>query len=104
SDVPAVPSRRCAPWKFWGTTLWSLAIVLAGTITSVVSTIAVLTWLDPPDLDIQALMDFLYARTSALIVIVCAAAVACFAVLALAVRLSGLGMKDYLGLIWPRHR
>jgi CAAX protease family protein len=101
-DLTAPLSSRAGPWKFWGTTLWGIAIGAGFFLFAVVASVAVLIVLrTDPNLPFDALLrshrEVLYAATAAGIV-------GEFAVIALAVWLSKLGMQDYLGLIRPRWR
>jgi CAAX protease family protein len=100
---PVAPPR--GPWLFWATTLWGIAIVATSMAVGVVGLFVALTWLHPgPYRSKQELQQFLYSDGDLLYAVVGAAAVGAFAVLALAVRLSRLGMREYLGLIVPRGR
>jgi membrane protease YdiL (CAAX protease family) len=92
-------------WKFWGTTLWGLAIVAVLVGVGIVGVFATLLSIDVgadlSDSDLQAL---LYSDPKILLGIFGPAFVVAFGVIALAIRLSRIPMRDYLGLILPRGR
>jgi len=100
----AAPSPA-GPWKFWGTTLWGLAIIATMVIVGSGGTFAGLLWLKPdPNLTMPQL-EALILSNSLLLAVIFGAAMACaLAVLLLAVRLSGLSAREYLGLTLPRRR
>ncbi len=101
----SVPPQRGGPWKFWGTTLWGLAIIATMVVVGSGGTFTGLLWLKPdPNLTMPQL-EALILSNSVLLSVIFGAAIACaLAVLLLAVRLSGLGARDYLGLTLPRRR
>jgi uncharacterized protein len=91
------------PWKFWGTTLWGLAILAVGVIVCVIGIVALLFQLDPgPDLSEEQLTQLLLSHAMALVVIFALGYGFAGAILLLAVRLSRLSMRDYLALRLPR--
>ncbi len=101
TSVPASP--RGGPWKFWGTTLWGIAILTASFVVGSFGMFAALIWLQPnPNLTQPELMQLLYAHVGLLAAAVAAALLAGFADITLAVRQSRLGIKNYLGLVLPR--
>jgi uncharacterized protein len=101
TSVPASP--RGGPWKFWGTTLWGIAILTASFVVGSLGMFAALIWLQPDsNLTQPELMQLLYTHVELLVAAVAAALLAGFAVIALAVRLSRLGTKNYLDLVLPR--
>lgn len=92
-------------WKFWGTTLWGLAIIATFTLVGIAGVVAVLFRLDPgPDLDQRQLVQLLFAHGGLLFAVLASAHAGALAVVALAVRLSRVGMRSYLALEWPRPR
>ncbi len=108
SPQGAAPERTApkgAFWKFWGTTLWGIAILAVFMVAGGVAVFACLVWLDPgaglPD---DEPLRLLYSNGVTLFAIASTAFFGAFAVMALAVRLSGVGMRDYLGLHAPRGR
>jgi len=103
-SADAAPSPA-GPWKFWGTVLWSIAILAVMMVVGAGSTFAALLWLNPdPNLSVQQLHDLILSKTVLLSATFAAATVSGLAVLALAVRLSRLSAKDYLGLMLPQRR
>jgi uncharacterized protein len=102
AKMPAPAPPRAGPWKFWGTTLWALASGAGFFVGAVIATFAVLVRLNPDaslpfDTLLRSHREIVYAAVGA-------GMVGTFAVIALAVRLSKLGMREYLGLIQPRLR
>jgi len=103
-SAAAIPSPA-GPWKFWGTVLWSVAILAAMMIVGGGGTFAALLWLNPdPNLSVQQLHDLILSKTVLLSGVFGAATVSGLLVLALAVRLSRLSAMDYLGLALPQRR
>jgi uncharacterized protein len=100
--APALPGRR---WKFWGTTLWAVAILATFVVVTIAGLFAMVLWLNP---DIEGAGDqlsgLLRAKPGVGATVFGAALVGATAVLALAVRMSRVGMREYLGLVWPRAR
>ena len=93
---------RAGYWKFWGTTLWLIAIIAAFMIVEIAVMVAEMVGLG---IDYAEMQKALYAHGALLLsAAIGAAAVSAFAVLALAVRLSRIGMRDYLGLVLPQWR
>ena len=91
------------PWKFWATTLWSLAIVGVGIVVGALTTFVILLQLNPdPDLPLPEVKALLSAKPGMMPAILSVTVASGLAMLLLAVRLSGLRMRDYLGLIAPR--
>lgn len=98
----AAASSRAGYWKFWGTTLWLVAIIAAFMIVEIAAMVAEMVGLG---IDYSEMRKALYAHGALLLsTAIGAAAVSAFAVLALAVGLSRMGMRDYLGLVLPRWR
>ena len=106
SERTAEPRGRVAGyWKFWGTTLWGLAIIASFAIIGFGGVFGELVWLDPgPSATPEDLVAALFDHRALLLTIIAAAVAGELAILALAVRLSGVGMQDYLGLVLPRPR
>jgi membrane protease YdiL (CAAX protease family) len=101
-ELAAPAPRRAGPWKFWGTTLWGMAICAGFFVCGVIATLVIFIVLDPePNLSPRELLrshgEILYAAVGAGII-------GEFAMVALAVRLSNLGIRDYLGFTPPRWR
>jgi membrane protease YdiL (CAAX protease family) len=102
-------SPRAGYWKFWGTTLWLIAIMAAFLIVEIIVMVAGVVWLgldsglDLSKSEIHKQLLFAHGALP-LSIAIGAATVSAFAVLALAVRLSRIGMRDYLGLILPQRR
>jgi membrane protease YdiL (CAAX protease family) len=93
---------RAGYWKFWGTTLWLIAIIAAFMIVEIAVMVAEMVGLG---IDYAEMRKALYAHGALLLsTAIGAAAVSAFAVLALAVRLSRIEMRDYLGLVLPQRR
>ncbi len=104
-SMEATPPPRAGPWKFWGTTLWGLAIIATMIVVGSGGTFAGLLWLNPdPNLTIPQLEALIFSNSLLLAAIFGAATIAALAVLLLAVRLSRLSVKDYLGLVLPQRR
>ena len=97
--APVVPAPR---WKFWGTTLWALAIMATFVVITIAGLFAMLVWLNP-DIDGSGVQinALLRARPGLGAAVFVSGFVGASAVLALAVRLSGVGMREYLGLVRP---
>jgi membrane protease YdiL (CAAX protease family) len=105
SSEPTAAERTGGPWKFWGTTLWGVAIAATWIICGALATAASLIRLNPPtDFSPDELRTFVFAHNEVLIAAVAAATVGAFAILALAVWLSRISLRDYLGLNRPRPR
>jgi membrane protease YdiL (CAAX protease family) len=107
--APEAASPRSGYWKFWGTTLWLVAIIAAYTIVGTIVVVAGVVWLGlGSGLDLsksEIHRQLLFAHGALPIsTAIGAAAASAFAVLALAVRLSRIGMRDYLGLVLPQWR
>jgi uncharacterized protein len=96
--APDLPAPGAGPWRFWATTAWGLAIVVAGMAAGIATALA-LQWLSPASSSADDL-SFLLARHPAAIIAGPAAAV--LLVLLLAVRLSRMDLRAYLGLSLPR--
>jgi uncharacterized protein len=97
---------RAGYWKFWGTALWGLAALAIFVIVGALGVFAGLVWLQPSsDLSQEDLYKVFLAHPAPLLFAPFSAAFAgLFAVLALAIRLSRVGARDYLGLKWPPAR
>jgi uncharacterized protein len=106
SERTAGPKHRAGGyWKFWGTTLWGLAIIASFAIIEFGGVFGALVWLDPGrSVTTEDVVAALFDHKGLLLTIFAVAIAGALAVLALAVRLSGLGMRDYLGLVLPGPR
>lgn len=110
SGIPIIPlaegpgARPRGPWKFWGTTAWAGGAVILSTVGSWMI-YQELTPIDPfIDPTADEWDELLHSQSVLLFVASSVMALIAFGVLALAVRLSGLGIRDYLGLKMPRWR
>jgi uncharacterized protein len=92
------PPTKIRQWKFWATTLW----VAASAVTFIVAGMAVALIVGAfPDSDhFGELKSHLGTKAAGWLIPWALG----FGVLALAIRLSGIGMREYLGLIQPRPR
>jgi membrane protease YdiL (CAAX protease family) len=98
------PTRR-GPWKFWGTALWGVAIAAAWIICGALATALTLIRLAPPtDFSQDELRAFVFSHDEVLISAIGSGTIGAFAMLALAVWLSRVSLRDYLGLKLPRPR
>lgn len=98
-------AKRVGYWKFWGTLVWSIAIMATLVIVGGIGVFVGLVWLDPGvEVPEDDLLPLVYSNGRILLFLTAAAFLSAFAVMALAVRLSGLGMREYLGLVIPRRR
>ena len=106
AEIPALqppPLPWVGPWKFWGTTLWCLAAVAAFFAVSVGGCVALLLWLGVATLSEAEMTDLIVKEHAPLLfAIISAGVIAATGVLALAIRLSHLGVKNYLGLFWAK--
>ncbi len=102
---PKAAPRRVGYWKFWGTLLWGAAILGVLIVVGGLAVFAGLTWLQPDaDVPDDAMLRLLYSNGKLLLVMASAPFLCAFGVMALAVRLSGIPMRDYLGLVMPKGR
>jgi membrane protease YdiL (CAAX protease family) len=104
--TPDIAAPKPQRWKFWGTTLWAVAMV--ATFMAVGAVLMFATMMvsidpatDPSDDYFRAL---LHSRQTLEIAAFAAAAACALGIMALAIRLAGIGMAEYLGLIRPRLR
>ena len=101
SPVTKVP-RRSGPWKFWGTILWCLAIVAAFLLVGVAGIFAMLIWLNAPaELTDAKMTEILSSHVPYVTATFGASLIAALTTLALAVHLSRLSARTYLGLVIP---
>jgi uncharacterized protein len=102
---PPPVTSPAGPWKFWGTTLWGLAMLAVGLAINVIGIVALLFQLDPgPDLTPEQLVKLLLGHMTELTVIFGLSYATAFGVLLLAVWPSRLSLRDYLALNLPRVR
>jgi uncharacterized protein len=105
SELLAPVPAPAGPWQFWGTTLWGLAIAATWIVCGVLATFVSLLRLQPPtDFTQEELRAFIFSHDSVLLILFGSATLGAYAVLALAVRLSRMPLRDYLGLRPPRPR
>jgi membrane protease YdiL (CAAX protease family) len=101
-DAAPVAAAR-GPWKFWGTLVWAAAIVATFIVITTAWLLALVFWLRPTadgaTDDFGALLELRPALAAAGFG---AAAVCAVGVMTLAIRFTGIGMRDYLGLVRPR--
>src|SRR5579862_242865 len=101
----STPAKSAGPWKFWGTKLWGLAIIATMVVVGAGCTFAALRWLNPdPSLPLPQLQAVIFTNSLLLVTIFGTAIICALAVLLLAVRLSALSARDYLGLSLPQQR
>jgi hypothetical protein len=102
--VALAPVKSAAgPWKFWGTTLWGLAMLAVGVIICVAGIVGLLFQLNPsPDISDADLLRLMFAHEWVLIVVVAAGYGCGCGILVLAIWLSRLTIGDYLALRIPR--
>jgi membrane protease YdiL (CAAX protease family) len=103
--TPDIAAAKPERWKLWGTIFWFVATVATFIFVAAVWLFVLLIRIDP---DLERAPDYFGALLQSHRVLAVAgfgAAAACsFGVLALAIRLTGVGMREYLGLIPPRGR
>ena len=93
------------PWKFWGTMLWSVAMAATFIVVATMWLLALATWIYPhPQGTADSFGALLRSHQGPALAGFAVAAACTFGVLTLAVRLSGVGMRAYLGLVAPRPR
>lgn len=102
---PPVENPRRGRWKFWGTTLWGVAIIAASILCAILA-VANIRLLDPPSADPVAvqLRELLFSEDEVLIAGVAGSTFGVLVVIALAVLLSRVRIRDYLALKPPRPR
>jgi hypothetical protein len=97
------PESQPQPWKFWGTTLWAVAMMATFTVVGVVWLFALATRIDlDPDTTREDFRALVHSHLALEIAGFVVAGICGFAVMGLAIRLSGIGIRDYLGLVAPR--
>jgi len=103
--TPAIAAPKPRRWKFWGTIFWFVAMVATFIVVAAVWLFVLLIRIDP---ELERAPDYFGALLQShqgLAIAGFAAAAACaFGVLALAIWLTGVGIREYLGLIPPRRR
>jgi membrane protease YdiL (CAAX protease family) len=107
APTDAIGARAAPPqrWKFWGTTLWAVAIAATFVVVGAVWMFGLAMWSGPqPDISIDDFRLLLRSHLALEIAGFVVAALCAFAVLALAIRLTGVGMREYLGLVAVRSR
>jgi membrane protease YdiL (CAAX protease family) len=100
----AAGSGDIAPWKFWGTCLWTAAALLAWMAVQFLVIVVLLFWFDVGDdlssPDVEAFASHAFAVSLVSI----AAVPAELAVIWLAVNRARWRFADYLALTWPDRR
>jgi hypothetical protein len=92
-------------WKFWATIFWGVAIVATFIVVAAVWLFVLVTWIYPdPEISADSFGALLQSHQGPALAGFAVAAACAFGVLALAIRLTGVGMREYLGLIPPRAR
>lgn len=109
SDVPSdvTPATAAPPqrWKFWGTTLWAVAIAATFVVVGAVWMFGLAMWSSPePDISVDDFRLLLRSHLALEVAGFVVATLCAFAVLALAIRLTGVGIREYLGLVAVRSR
>jgi uncharacterized protein len=103
--TPPTAAPKPQRWKFWGTIFWAVAVVATFIVVAAVWLFVLLVRIDP---ELERAPDYFGALLQShrgLAIAGFAVAAACaFGVLALAIRLTGVGMREYLGLTPPRRR
>jgi uncharacterized protein len=103
--TPEITAPKPPRWKFWGTIFWGVAIVATFIVVAAVWLFALVVWINPdPETSPDRFGTLLQTHLGLAVTGFAAAAAFAFGVLALAIRLSGVGMREYLGLIPPRAR
>jgi membrane protease YdiL (CAAX protease family) len=101
----AAPSPPPQCWKFWATTLWAVAGVATFMVVGAAWMFALAVWGDAePEPAIEHYQTLLRSHQALQAAGFGVAAVCGFGVLALAIRLTGLAIPEYLGLIRPQAR
>jgi membrane protease YdiL (CAAX protease family) len=101
----AAPSPLPQRWKFWATTFWAVAGVATFMVVGAVWMFALAVWGDTePEPSMEHYQALLRSHQALQAAGFGVAAVCAFGVLALSIRLTGLGVREYLGLIRPRAR
>jgi membrane protease YdiL (CAAX protease family) len=103
----AAPEATARPqrWKFWGTTLWAVAILVTFVVVGGLWMFGLVVWSRPdPELAPDDFLTLRHAQLALEIAGFVVAGACAFSVLALAIRLTGVGMRAYLGLIPARAR
>lgn len=101
TELAGAPAARagCAPWKFWGTLIWTAAAI-AGWVAMQIGVFAAMLAASDSAADLEA-----FASHAVVISIVAiAAAPVEVGIVALAIRLARCQFADYLALAWPRRR
>jgi membrane protease YdiL (CAAX protease family) len=92
-------------WKFWGTIFWSIALMATFIVVATMWLFALATWIYPdPDIAADSFGALLQSHQGPALAGFAVAAACAFGVMAFAIRLTGIGMRAYLGLIPPRAR
>jgi membrane protease YdiL (CAAX protease family) len=102
-EMAAPPIRPPGRWKFWTTTLWAVAGAATFVAVGAAWMAALAIWVDTePGGSAEHFRELLHSHLALEAAGFGVAAVCGFAVLGLAIRLSGLGLREYLGLVRPR--
>jgi uncharacterized protein len=102
-EMAAAPIRPPRQWKFWATTLWAMAGAAIFVAVGAVWMAALAIWVDTePGGSVEHFRALLHSHVALEAAGFGVAPICGFGVLALAIRLTGLGLREYLGLIRPR--
>lgn len=103
SSVPTAsnPAGACAPWKFWATCAWTVAILIVWVIAQLVVVAGVLAYTDAWGEFSASDASKLSSNAVVLSLVSILGGAAEIGVVALAVRSARCRFGDYLGLVWP---
>jgi membrane protease YdiL (CAAX protease family) len=97
-------SERGAPWKFWGSCLWTATALLVWVAVQFVVIVSLLLWFDVGD-DLSSPEVEAFASHALAVSLVSIASVpAELAVIWIAIRRVRWSFADYLALVWPSRR
>jgi len=101
--MTAGPPLQC--WKFWATIFWAVAAVATFIVVAAVWLFALATWIYPdPEISTDSFSALLQTHQGPALAGFAVATACAFGILSLAIRLTGVGMREYLGLMSPRPR
>jgi CAAX protease family protein len=96
---PGVVAATVQRWKFWGTTFWAVAMVAVFIGVGAIWMAGMAMWSSADhDITTEDFRALLHSHLALEVTGFIVAAVCAFAVMALAIRLSGVTMREYLGL------
>jgi len=98
SIAKVTPPPKIRPWKFWATTMWVAGSAVTFMIVGMA--VALVVGAFPDSYPFGELKSHPGTNAAGWLIPLAVG----FGVLALAIRLSGIGMRQYLGLIQPRPR